>query len=124
MFVPFNSTASLFFVYAASFVPFAFRGRPLHASVTIVLVVAIIGIESWLITATRNVGHRHRLLIDHWLGKCVGVSAGHSQRAVAPCSTKSNTWPRPPSVNVLRATFTMCSAIHCQLSRRRNWRRD
>lgn len=50
MFVPFNSAASLFFVYAASFVPFAFRGRPLHAGVTIVLVVAIIGIESWLIT--------------------------------------------------------------------------
>lgn len=48
-FAPFNTAASILFVYAASFIPFALRGRPLQSCVAIGLVVAIVALESWLL---------------------------------------------------------------------------
>lgn len=48
-FAPFNAAASILFVYAASFVPFALRGRPRHAAAAIAVVMAVVGAESWLL---------------------------------------------------------------------------
>lgn len=49
LFAPFNTAAAILFIYAASFVPFALRGKPWRACAAIGVVVAIIGVESWLL---------------------------------------------------------------------------
>jgi two-component system sensor histidine kinase DesK len=66
LFAPFNSGASILFVYAASFVPFALRGRPWHACAAIGGVVVLLGVESWLLrlpTTLWAVGIGYSLLI-------------------------------------------------------------
>ena len=55
LFAPFNSAASILFVYAASFVPFALRGNPWQACAVIALVMAVLGIESWVLQLTAMV---------------------------------------------------------------------
>ena len=48
-FAPFNPGACLFFIYAASFVPFAVGGQARPAALLIGVILAIVGVESWLL---------------------------------------------------------------------------
>jgi two-component system, NarL family, sensor histidine kinase DesK len=49
-FAPTNPGACLFFIYAASFVPFALGGKAGASALLIGAILAIVGVESWLLS--------------------------------------------------------------------------
>jgi two-component system sensor histidine kinase DesK len=49
IFAPFNDGAALFIIYAASFVPYAVGGEARLSAALIALILAIVGVESWLL---------------------------------------------------------------------------
>ncbi len=49
VFAPFNAGSFLYFIYAASFVPFVVEGNLRRTAVGIALLVAILSLESWLL---------------------------------------------------------------------------
>ena len=52
VFAPFNDGASLFIIFAASFVPYAVGGDARRAAALIGLILLVVGVESWLFHLT------------------------------------------------------------------------